>query len=49
VDVDSTKIVVSLGTCDENNGALITDYVLFVQAGFDGQFIEFGTYDISQS
>ena len=36
ISVDATHITISLTSCGVSNGALITDYILYVQKGTTG-------------
>jgi hypothetical protein len=49
VSVDATQITLELAECALNNGALITDFVLFMQTDIFNQPIEQGIYPISSS
>lgn len=48
ISVDATQITVGLTSCGVSNGALITDYVLYMQEGVLGQFTEVGVYQQDQ-
>jgi hypothetical protein len=49
LSVDATQITLELAECASNNGALITDFILFMQTDIFNQPLEQGVYPISST